>query len=178
MADADRRRALELGGVGDEDDVPCIGDDRLRDLDLAKVEIEQGAVMIDRRGADDGIIDLELLDEIDGGLADNAAVRAAHHAAGDHHLDRGIDAHPVGNIDVIGDNHQPVMVEKRLAHGLGRGADVDEKRGVIRDQPRRRKTDRLLLVGGDLAPRLVFHVLDAGREQRPAMDASQQALVA
>ena len=88
MADAHRRRALELGRVGDEDDVPGIGDDRLRDLHLAKIEIEQRAVMVDRRGADDRVVDLELPDEIDRRLADDAAVGAAHHAAGDHHLDR------------------------------------------------------------------------------------------
>ncbi len=35
------------------------------------------------------------------------------------------------------------MVKKRLADGLGGGADIDEKRGVIRDKPRRRAPDRL-----------------------------------
>ena len=45
MADAHRGCALELGLVGDQDDVPCIGDDRLRHLDLTEIEVEQGAVM-------------------------------------------------------------------------------------------------------------------------------------
>src|SRR5690606_20762736 len=72
----------------------------------------------------------------------------------------------------------PVMVEQRLADRLGGGADIDEKRGVVGDQPRRRQPDRLLLVGGDLEARLILHVLDAGREMRAAVDARKQALVA
>ncbi len=43
-------------------------------LTSRKVEIEQRAVGIDGGGADHGIVDLELADEIDGRLADNAAV--------------------------------------------------------------------------------------------------------
>ena len=60
MADPDRRRAGELHGVGDQDDVPGIGDDGLGGADLAVVEIEQRAVVVDGRDADHGIVDLEL----------------------------------------------------------------------------------------------------------------------
>ena len=38
--------------------------------------------------------------------------------------------------------------------------------------------DRLFLFGSDLAPRLIFHVLDAGRKQRAAVNAGQQPLLA
>ena len=41
-----------------------------------------------------------------------------------------------------------------------------------------RRADALLLVGRQLAARLIGDVLDAGREQRAAMGAGQQALVA
>ena len=80
-----------------------------------KSKSSKRAVLVDRRGADHRIVDLELPDEIDRRLADDAAVGAAHDAAGDHHLDRRVDAHHVGNIDVIGDDHQPAMVEQRRA---------------------------------------------------------------
>ena len=70
------------------------------------------------------------------------------------------------------------MVEQRLADGFGGSTYIDEQRGVVGDQPGCGATDRLLLLCGDLAPRLIFHVLDAGRKQRAAMDACQQALVA
>ena len=46
-----------------------IGNDRLRDLHLAIVEIEQRAVVVDRGGADDGVVDLELADEVDVAVA-------------------------------------------------------------------------------------------------------------
>src|SRR5690606_28917991 len=85
---------------------------------------------------------------------------------------------PVGNIYVIGDDHEAFMVEKRLTNGFGGGADVDEKRGVVGNEARCRTADRALFVRRDFPPRLIFHVLDAGRKQRPAMDAGQQALVA
>ncbi|MNL39168.1 hypothetical protein D3C87_1614300 [compost metagenome] len=64
-----------------------VGHDRLGNLDLAKVEIQQSAVFIDRRNADDGEIDLELADKIHCGLTDDAAIGTAHDAASDHHLD-------------------------------------------------------------------------------------------
>ena len=44
-------------------------------------------------------------------IPDNATVGATDDAACDHHLDRRIDAHPVGNIDVIGDDHEPGVIE-------------------------------------------------------------------
>src|SRR5262245_21754478 len=97
MADAHGCGPLELGGIRDEDHLPGIGDDCLRHLHLAEIEIEQRAVMVDGRGADDGVVDLELLDEINSGLADNAAVGAAHDAAGNHHLEGRKDPHPVGD---------------------------------------------------------------------------------
>src|SRR3954454_21914758 len=53
MADAHRSGALELGRVRYQDHMPSIGDDGLRDLDLAEIEIEQRAVMVDCRGSDD-----------------------------------------------------------------------------------------------------------------------------
>ncbi len=90
MADANGCGALELGGVGDQDHVARIGHDCLRDLDLAKIEVEQCAIAVDGGGADHGEIDLELADEIDGCLADYTAIGAAHDTAGYDHLDIGV----------------------------------------------------------------------------------------
>src|SRR5260370_39009674 len=87
MADAHRRGAPELGAVGHQDHVARIGDDGLRRLDLAVVEIEQGAVLVDRRRADHGVVDLELLDEVVRLLADHRTVGAAYRAAGHDDLD-------------------------------------------------------------------------------------------
>ena len=73
--------------VGDQHDLAGILDDRLRHPHLAIVEVEQRPVLVDRRGADHRVVDLELADEIDRRLADDAAVGAPHRAAGHDHLD-------------------------------------------------------------------------------------------
>ena len=74
MSDADRRGALIFGAVGDEDRLAGVFDDRLRGADFAIVVVKDRAVLIDRRGADDRVVGLELAEEVDGRLADNAAV--------------------------------------------------------------------------------------------------------
>ncbi len=47
----------------------------LGDFHFAKIEIEQRAVFINRGYTDDGEIDLELTNEIDGCFADDTAIR-------------------------------------------------------------------------------------------------------
>jgi hypothetical protein len=65
MTDANRRRALEFEPVGNEDDLPGIAHDRLADAHFAIIEVEQRALLVDGRRADDGMVDLELADEVD-----------------------------------------------------------------------------------------------------------------
>src|SRR5262245_26660115 len=76
MADTHRRGAGEFHRIRDKDHPAGIGDDRLGGAHLAIVEIEKGAVIIDRRHADHRIVDLELANEVDRGFTDNAPVRA------------------------------------------------------------------------------------------------------
>ena len=59
-----------------------------------------------------------------------------------------------------------------------RGADIDEERAAVRDQRGGGGADRLLLVGGDEAARLIGEVFDARGDHRAAMDAGQRALLA
>lgn len=87
LTDPDRRGTFELRRIGNENDMPGIGDDGLGDLHFAKIIVKKRAIDIDRRRADHGVIDLELADEIDGRLADDPAVRTAHDPAGNDHLD-------------------------------------------------------------------------------------------
>src|SRR5882724_4981589 len=78
IAEAHHGIAPELAVVADEKDLARIGDDAFRSPHLPVIEIEQRAVGIDAADADDAEIGLELAEEIDGGLADDAAVAAAH----------------------------------------------------------------------------------------------------
>src|SRR3982751_3198500 len=66
-----------------------IGDDGLRRLHLAVVEVEQSPLLVDRGDADDGVVDLELADQLRRGRADHGAVGAAHRAPRHDHLDAG-----------------------------------------------------------------------------------------
>src|SRR3546814_1547214 len=61
------------------------------------------------------------------GLADDAAVAAAHDAAGDDHLEVRLSAQDIGNIEVICDDPEALMVHQGVRHLLGGGADVDER---------------------------------------------------
>jgi hypothetical protein len=65
VADPYRRDAFELQPVGHQDGMARIVEDGAGDAHLAIVEIEQRAVLLDRRRPDDGVVDLELADEID-----------------------------------------------------------------------------------------------------------------
>jgi len=122
--------------------VARIGDDGLRRLDLAVVEIEQGAVLVDRRRADHGVVDLELLDEVVRLLADHRTVGAAHRAAGHDDLDARMRVEQHRDVEVVGDDQKALVRGERAGDFLGRGADVDEQRAAVGDQCRRGGTDR------------------------------------
>src|SRR3546814_13003033 len=98
MGEADHGIAAELGVVGGEEHAAGILDDGLRRAHLAVVEVQQGAVVVDAGDAYDAEVDLELLDGVDAGLADDAAVAAAHDAAGDDHLEVRLAAQDVGTV--------------------------------------------------------------------------------
>lgn len=68
--------AAELGVVGHQEHLARIVDDRPRHPHLAVVVVEQRPVPVDAADADDADIDLELADEIERRLADDAAVLA------------------------------------------------------------------------------------------------------
>ena len=178
MRDADRGAAAQFGGVGDEHGGARVGDDRLRHLHLAIVEVEQRALLINRGGADDGVIDLELADQLRGGGADHGAVGTAHRAASHDHLDARMAVEQHRDIEVVGDDEQ-ILVRGQCGGDLfRRGADVDEERAAVGDARRGGRPDRLLLVSGDEAARLIGEVLHTRGDDRAAMDAGQRALVA
>ncbi len=82
------------------------------------------------------------------------------------------------DIEVVGD-HQQVFVRGQGAGDLlGGGADVDEQRAAVGDQRRGRRTDGLLLVGGDEPARLVGEVLDTRGNDGAAMNPGQRPVIA
>src|SRR5262245_34236919 len=178
MADAHRRRALVFHAVGHQDRPARAVHDGLGNLDLAVVEVEQRAVLVDGRGADDRIVDLELADEVDRRLADNAPVRMPHDAARDDHLDLVVSLQYIDNIYVIRDRQQPLLAAQGHRHLLGGGTDVDQDRRVVGDQRCSPHADPALLFGGETAPRLVADVGNPGGEDSAAMIALQHPTLA
>src|SRR3546814_12968496 len=69
MGEAHHGVAAELGMIGGEEHPARVLDDRLGGAHLAVVEVEQRAVVVDARDADDAEVDLELLDGVDAGLS-------------------------------------------------------------------------------------------------------------
>jgi hypothetical protein len=129
-------------------------------------------------GADDREIDLEPFDEPDGGFADQAAIRAPQHAAGDNDLAVGICRQSVGYIDIVGDHEDVAVVQKRARHRFGGGADIDEQRRIVRDGRGAEPADPVLLVGQHAPARLVAKIGEPGFQYRAAMHPGQEALVA
>ena len=131
MAEPHHGAAAELGVVGSQEDLGASSRRWPGRRGLAVIEIEQAAVEIYAADADNAEVHLELVDGVDRRLADDALIATPHQAAGDDHLELGIPAHDTGNIEIIGDHAEPGMVQQGLCDSLGRGADVDEERGVI-----------------------------------------------
>src|SRR5262245_14187873 len=178
MRDLHRRRALELQPVRHQDHLARVFDNGLADFHFAIIEIEQCPVLVDRRGADDGGIDLELPDEVDRARAHHRTVGPPDDAAGHDHLDGRVAVEQHRDIEVVGDDQQLLMAHEIGRHLFRRGADVDEERALVGNERCRRLAGRALLLRRDDAPRLVGAVLDAGGDHRPAMDAVQQPAVA
>ncbi len=103
---------------------------------------------------------------------------AAHRAARHDHLDARMPVQQHRDIEVVGDD-QKILVRGQRARDFFRGgADVDEQRAAVRNPFGRGGANRLLFLGGDEAARLIGEVLDAGGDDRAAMNAGQRALVA
>ena len=103
---------------------------------------------------------------------------ATHRAARDDHLDARPLVEQHGDVDVVGDDEQVLVSRERLGDLLGRRADVDEQRAAVRDDCGRGNADRPLFGRGDETPRLVGDVLDAGGDDRAAVNARQKMMVA
>lgn len=72
--------AAEFAVVYGQVAVAGVGHHGLHHAHFFVVEIEQRAVGFDTGSAEDGVIHFELVDEIDGGHAGDAAVHRPHHA--------------------------------------------------------------------------------------------------
>src|SRR3989344_3511027 len=176
-AQAHHSVAAELAGVDGQKYLARIADNRLGDPHFLVVEVEQTAVFIDATDADQGEIDLELLDKIHRCLADDAAV-AAHRTAGQQHFEVGLGAELGRYMQVVGDDLQAFVAEQLTGDGFGGGTDVDEERGVVGDLRGNRGGDALFFIAHLPGAHAVGGVLRAGAFTGCAtVGAAQQTLL-
>ena len=110
-------RRAELRAVTHQHDAAGVGDDRLCRLHLAIVEIEQRPLLVDgRSGTDDGVIDLELADQLDR-RRDAAPCREQWMLV----LDLRVPVQHHRDIEIVGDDQQ-VLVTGQRRGDFGGGA--------------------------------------------------------
>src|SRR5262249_23281239 len=147
-------------------------------LDFAIVEVKQRAVLVDGRGADHRVVDLELPNKIDRCLPNHTPVRVPNDTAGDDDLDLLVSLQDVGDVHVVGNDEQAVLAAQSRRHLLGRGANIDQQRGAVGNQGRGLEADASLGVGGKLASRLIAQVGGARGQDGATVKALQDAALA
>ncbi len=119
--------------VGHQHHAAGIFDNRAFGAHFVIVEFEQRAVHIDAADAENAVIETELRDEVQGGFAHDAAVAGAHFTAGQDQAEVFLGGQQGGDVEVVGDYAQVLVVHQRMGHRFRRGADIDEQRGAVRD---------------------------------------------
>ena len=128
MAHLHHRVAAELARVDDQEALTGIVHHGLGRADFAIVVVEQRAVVVDAVGTHDHVVDLELLDHVDRRHAGQPAILAAHHATGNDDFEVGAAGNDGGDIQVVGDDAQVLVIDDQLAcDSLYRGADAHEQ---------------------------------------------------
>lgn len=132
ISQSDQGIAVELAVVDTEIAHAGIVHHRLHDADFLVIVIQKRAVVFYAVGTHDGIVDFELIDEIDSRHARNAAVQGADHAGSDDDRVVGTRRSDGGSVDVVGDNPQVFTLSDQLGgDGFHGCADADKQRGII-----------------------------------------------
>ena len=83
-------------------------------------------------GTHDGIVDFELVDEINGRHAGNTTVQGADHPGSDDDRVVGTCRSDGGGVNIVGDNPQVFTLSDQLGgNGFHGGADADKQRGIV-----------------------------------------------
>jgi hypothetical protein len=74
------------------------------------------------------------------------------------------------DVEVVRDHEQALVISQRARDLLGRRADIEKQRGIVRDQLGRSLADGALFDACDLAARSIPQILDAGRHHGAAVN--------
>ena len=104
----------------------------LHHADFLVIVIQKRAVVFYAVGTHDGIVDFELVDEIDGRHAGNTAVQRTDHAGSDDDRVVGTRRSDGSGVDVVGNNPQVFTLSDQLGgDGFHGGSDADKERGIV-----------------------------------------------
>ena len=153
--------------VGDQEYLPGVAHDGLRGPYLIVVVIEQRAVLVDAADADHGVVDAELGNHVVRGLSDHATITIAYRAAGDDDAESRVCGQQQGDVEIVRDEAQILVIQQLPRYRLRRRADIDEEGRVRRDVLRNEPRDAPLLVEVEHLARRVVDVLDARGKPAP-----------
>ncbi len=97
------------------------------------VKLQQRAVHIDAADTENAVVEAELRNKVERGFAHNPAITRAHFSAGNDHPEIGLAHQQNGNVQIISDNAQIVMVQQRMSYRFRGGADINKQRCAIGD---------------------------------------------
>ncbi len=178
MTDANRGGPLKFRLVADQKHTSGIVDDGARNIDLARIVVEQRSIVVESGSPDDRHIDLELSDQVDRRTADDRPVGASHRTAGHDDFDGWMAIKRHGDIEVVGDDEKVLVVCQRGGDFFGGRPNIDKQRAFVRNKRRSRNADFTFLRGRDEAPRLVRQVLNGRGDNGSAVGPRQDATVA
>ena len=151
---------------GDQNDLRACSTSGARYLNLANVEVQQRAGLVDRRRPDHCEINTKLFDLLNRDRPDNAAVALPHRSAGEKDFDGAASVQLACDMEVVGDDQETGMSRKRFRDLFRRCADVDEQRRIVRDEPRRRFSNQSLLVMRNELPGFIGQIFNSARQSR------------
>ena len=177
MPDAHQRGTVDLAAVGDQPDLARLFDDALGDAHFAWIEVAQGPVQFDAGDTDDADVDLELLDEIHGGVAHDPLVPVPDDAPGDDDFALRVVGQDGGHVQVVRHDVQVVVLQQCARHFFRRRTDVDEGGTGRRQALGGRLRDLALGLDIDDLAVAVVVVLHGRQHGHPAVIAQDQPLV-
>ena len=141
------------------------------------IKLQQRAVAVDTADPQNAEVEAELRDKVEGRFTDNAPVAAAQFSTGEDDPEIVFLHQSVGDVQVVSDHAQVLVIQQRVSNRFRRGADVNKQRRPVWDLARhftgyafffRRLRGFTVMPGG---------VDRAGRQRRPAVVAQNTVLI-
>ena len=163
--------------VNDQHHVTGVFNNRPLGAHFMVVELQQRAIGVDTADAENAVIKTKLGDKVQGGFTDDTAIPAAQLAAGKDNAEVLFHHQRIGDVEVIGDDTQIVMVKQRMGYRFRRGTDIDKQRRAVGDFTRHLAGDALFFLGLGRFPVVPGSIHRAGRKRGAAVMTQDHFLI-